>query len=175
MAFAAQELKSYWTKDQMFGRNVFFEYVPPADDAVNTHFEFVNEAIEDLDREEINSNQDLEFLLISKHSRFGRYSIDFRKCSDPTCCEPVVDKEFARSLGPFNGFIPPLVPDPCGHYCKVGQLLSYTPRDLTHFKYPDMFMPSSTLTQHNENTCESCSLYFPVKRLFQWHRRLGKV
>ena len=112
------------------------------------------------------------FKLLSKHAKFGRYSIDFKKCLDVSCCQPFIDVAFAKMLSPFNGFIPPIALDVCGHYTKVGSLLSFPPANMHSFKYSDMFLPSTSHRDHAEGVCSDCSQYFPVKKLRAWHRKL---
>jgi hypothetical protein len=174
MEYAAEQLNGYWTKDFYCKKPVYFQYVKPDENSdVNTRFEWLNHAMEEM-KDSLGETDAEEFSWLERHALFAKYSIDFKKCADRNCCKPIVDVQFADLLKPFNGFLPPVVPTKSGQYCGVLQLLEFPPLDKTAFKTPDIFTPSIQKTEYVDYVCSTCGVYYPVKKLLVEHRKISR-
>jgi hypothetical protein len=175
-AEAARLLKGFWSKDNYADKPVHVQYVEPTgNDPVNTRSEYLNDAVEGFNDSESLDDEQAKWLF--EHAKFAKYSIDFRKCNDKTCCKnPVRNSALAKSLQPYNGFIPAIVSDQMEGFCRLGQVLAHPPKDVTPFLKTDMCLPSyQGLEKYLENVCKTCGDYFPVKKTLALHRRIGTV
>lgn len=146
--------------DSFDDAQVYYKYVEPVEDAVNAQSEWLQEA-----QEHLAGDVD-DFHWIINHSRMAKYSVDFKKCQDRSCCKEPQDRAFIAKLEPFGGFLPGLV-KLREHFGNVTQLLQFPP---TPFVQPDLFAPSVVATRR-DFVCKACSSYFPVKKILQQHFR----
>ena len=73
MEYAAGELKSYWTQEEMFQKPINCTYVPPTDGIINQHFSLSNAIAAEFEAEEdINPSQDEIFRWISRHAKYAK-------------------------------------------------------------------------------------------------------
>ena len=145
---AGDHLCKLWNRDPINGRSVIATYVEEHDQT----------AFLDIEEETFN--------WIDRHSQICKYSVDFRKCEDRSCCKSPQSPDIYKFLSLNNGFLPPVVQGQDEHFLSLLHILEYFSDRFPGF---DEHCPSISPEIYHEFVCQKCGKYFPTKAFIKKH------
>jgi hypothetical protein len=177
--YAREALCDIWRCDLIFGRSVDARYV---EELVNPfedlHFEGTDKEKAEQRKQQQkrnweNENDSTECFVpwswIENHCNLCQYSLDIKRCMNPSCCGPPRAKEAMDFLQLNNGFLPPIAKARDGHFANSIHLLEYY--DILKIPAYDSHCPSLDQTTYSRLCCSECNKYFPTLTYMTNHKR----
>ncbi len=106
------------------------------------------------------------FNWIDRHSQIYKYSVDFRKYNNRSCCKPSRSPDIHEFLLLNNGFLPPVVQGQDGHFLSLLHILEYFSNQLSSF---DEHCSSILPKMYHKFVCQKCGKYFLTKVFIKKH------
>src|SRR5581483_9003630 len=151
-----------WERDPIFGKPVTVQYI----DQKSSPFSDI--VFPESDKKSTDESA-VPWKWLENYVKICLYSLDIKKCENPSCCLPKRHEEVAILLAENNGFLPPLIKGKDGHFLNPLHILEYGDK----LKIPgyDAHCPSISSDTYARLYCSDCGAYFPKLSLVILHRK----